>query len=99
MTLDEVFGCSQGRVCLDLARRRDRIVDTRPDVAAYRGGLARVGLAWLVWVPSRVLGYRRRRRLRQRLSVLIPQVRLAHKYPISPWEMIHPPGGYNPVCM
>jgi hypothetical protein len=31
--------------------------------------------------------------------VLIPQVRLAHKYPISPWEMIHPPGGDNPVCM
>jgi hypothetical protein len=24
--------------------------------------------------------------------LLIPQVRLAHKYPISPWEMIHPPG-------
>jgi hypothetical protein len=31
--------------------------------------------------------------------LLIPQVRLAHKYPISPWEMIHPPGGDNPVCM
>jgi hypothetical protein len=30
-------------------------------------------------------------------EMLIPQVRLAHKYPISPWEMIHPPGGYNPV--
>jgi hypothetical protein len=29
--------------------------------------------------------------------MLIPQVRLAHKYPISPWEMIHPPGGDNPV--
>jgi hypothetical protein len=29
--------------------------------------------------------------------LLIPQVRLAHKYPISPWEMIHPPGGDNPV--
>jgi hypothetical protein len=25
--------------------------------------------------------------------VLIPQVRPAHKYPNSPWEMIHPPGG------
>jgi hypothetical protein len=32
-------------------------------------------------------------------DVLIPQVRLAHKYPISPWEMIHPPGGDNPVCI
>jgi hypothetical protein len=31
--------------------------------------------------------------------MLIPQVRMAHKYPISPWEMIHPPGGDNPVCM
>jgi hypothetical protein len=30
-------------------------------------------------------------------GILIPQVRLAHKYPISPWEMIHPPGGDNPV--
>jgi hypothetical protein len=29
--------------------------------------------------------------------LLIPQVRLAHNYPISPWEMIHPPGGDNPV--
>jgi hypothetical protein len=29
--------------------------------------------------------------------MVIPQVRLAHKYPISPWEMIHPPGGDNPV--
>jgi hypothetical protein len=27
------------------------------------------------------------------------QVRLAHKYPIPPWEMIHPPEGDNPVCM
>jgi hypothetical protein len=32
-------------------------------------------------------------------SVLIPQVRRAHKYPNSPWEMIHPPGGDNAVCM
>jgi hypothetical protein len=31
------------------------------------------------------------------ILLLIPQVRLAHKYPISPWEMIHPPGGDNPV--
>jgi hypothetical protein len=31
--------------------------------------------------------------------VLIPQVRPAHKYPNSPWEMIHPPGGDNAVCM
>jgi hypothetical protein len=31
--------------------------------------------------------------------VLIPQVRLAHKYPNPPWEMIHPPGGDNAVCM
>jgi hypothetical protein len=30
--------------------------------------------------------------------MLIPQVRPAHKYPISPWEMIHPPGGDNAVC-
>jgi hypothetical protein len=29
--------------------------------------------------------------------MLIPQVRLAHKYPNPPWEMIHPPGGDNPV--
>jgi hypothetical protein len=27
-----------------------------------------------------------------RRCVLIPQVRPAHKYSISPWEMIHPPG-------
>jgi hypothetical protein len=32
-----------------------------------------------------------------RVRLLIPQVRLAHKYPIPPWEMIHPPGGDNPV--
>jgi hypothetical protein len=32
-------------------------------------------------------------------AVLIPQVRPAHKYPNSPWEMIHPPGGDNAVCM
>jgi hypothetical protein len=32
-----------------------------------------------------------------REDMLIPQVRLAHKYPISPWEMIHPPGGHNPI--
>jgi hypothetical protein len=32
-------------------------------------------------------------------SVLIPQVRPAHKYPNSPWEMIHPPGGDNAVRM
>jgi hypothetical protein len=31
--------------------------------------------------------------------LLIPQVRPAHKYPNSPWEMIHPPGGDNAVCM
>jgi hypothetical protein len=31
--------------------------------------------------------------------LLIPQVRPAHKYPNSPWEMIHPPWGYNTVCM
>jgi hypothetical protein len=31
-------------------------------------------------------------------GVLIPQVRLANKYPISPpWEMIQPPGGDSPV--
>jgi hypothetical protein len=35
---------------------------------------------------------------RTRHIVLIPQVRPAHKYPISPWEMIHPPGGDNAVC-
>jgi hypothetical protein len=32
------------------------------------------------------------------IMLLIPQVRPAHKYPISPWEMIHPPGGDNAVC-
>jgi hypothetical protein len=26
------------------------------------------------------------------VAMLIPQVRPAHKYPISPWEMIHPLG-------
>jgi hypothetical protein len=31
--------------------------------------------------------------------MLIPQVRPAHKYPNSPWEMIHPPGKDNAVCM
>jgi hypothetical protein len=35
----------------------------------------------------------------QILKVLIPHVRQAHIYPISPWEMIHPPGGDNAVCM
>jgi hypothetical protein len=30
--------------------------------------------------------------------MLIPQVRPEHKYPISPWEMIHPPGGDYAVC-
>jgi hypothetical protein len=39
-------------------------------------------------------------RLSREWAVLIPQVRPAHKYPISPWEMmIHPPGGDNAVCM
>jgi hypothetical protein len=33
------------------------------------------------------------------VPVLIPQVRQALKYPISLWEMIHPPGGDNAVCM
>jgi hypothetical protein len=32
-------------------------------------------------------------------QLLIPQVRPAHKYPNSPWEMIHTPGGDNAVCM
>jgi hypothetical protein len=32
-------------------------------------------------------------------TMLIPQVRPAHKYPNSPWEMNHPPGGDNAVCM
>jgi hypothetical protein len=31
--------------------------------------------------------------------LLIPQVRPAHKYPNSPWETIHPPGGDNAVCV
>jgi hypothetical protein len=31
-------------------------------------------------------------------GLLIPQVRPARKYPISPWEMIHLPGGDNAVC-
>jgi hypothetical protein len=30
--------------------------------------------------------------------VLIPQVRPAQKYPISPWEMIHLPVGDNALC-
>jgi hypothetical protein len=33
------------------------------------------------------------------LFLLLIQVRLAHKYPIPPWEMIHSPGGDNEVCM
>jgi hypothetical protein len=33
------------------------------------------------------------------LYMLIPQVRPAHKYPNSPWETIHPPGGDNAVCV
>jgi hypothetical protein len=32
------------------------------------------------------------------VSMLIPQVRPAQKYPISPWETIHLPGGDNAVC-
>jgi hypothetical protein len=32
------------------------------------------------------------------LSLLIPQVRPAHKYPISPWEMIQLPVGDNALC-
>jgi hypothetical protein len=32
-------------------------------------------------------------------GLLIHQVRLAHTYPIPPWEMIHLPGGDNAVCM
>jgi hypothetical protein len=32
-------------------------------------------------------------------DLFIPQVRPAHKYPNSPWEMIYPPGGDNAVCM
>jgi hypothetical protein len=31
------------------------------------------------------------------VGMLIPQVRPAHKYSISPWEMIHLPGGDNAV--
>jgi hypothetical protein len=31
------------------------------------------------------------------MPLSIPQVRPAHKYPISPWEMIHLPGGDNAV--
>jgi hypothetical protein len=31
-------------------------------------------------------------------QLLIPQVRLAHKYPILPWEMIHLPLGDNALC-
>jgi hypothetical protein len=45
VAFDEVFGCSQGRVGLDLARRCDRFVDTCPDVAACGGGLGRAGLS------------------------------------------------------
>jgi hypothetical protein len=32
-------------------------------------------------------------------NLLIPQVRLVHKYPISPWEMIHLPVGDNALCV
>jgi hypothetical protein len=32
-------------------------------------------------------------------KMLIPQVRPAHKYPNSPWETIHPPGGDNAECV
>jgi hypothetical protein len=35
---------------------------------------------------------------RARPNMLIPQVRPAHKYPISPWEMIHLPLGDNALC-
>jgi hypothetical protein len=35
----------------------------------------------------------------RKIRLLIPQVMPAHKYPNSPWEMIHPPGGDNAVCM
>jgi hypothetical protein len=31
--------------------------------------------------------------------MLIPQVRQAHKYPNSPWETTHPPGGDNAECV
>jgi hypothetical protein len=40
---------------------------------------------------------RRAKEINQGIDVLIHQVRLAHKYPIPPWEMINPPGGDNPV--
>jgi hypothetical protein len=30
--------------------------------------------------------------------MLIPQVRPAHKYPVSPWETIHLPLGDNALC-
>jgi hypothetical protein len=32
------------------------------------------------------------------IYLLIPQVRPAHKYPNSPWEMIHLPVGDNSLC-
>jgi hypothetical protein len=32
-------------------------------------------------------------------AVLIPQVRMAHKYPNSHWETIQPPGGDNAECV
>jgi hypothetical protein len=32
-------------------------------------------------------------------TLLIPQVRLALKYPISPWEMIHLPVVDNALCV
>jgi hypothetical protein len=44
VTIDEVFSCSKGRVNLDLARHGDRSVDTCPNIAACRGGWARVDL-------------------------------------------------------
>jgi hypothetical protein len=33
------------------------------------------------------------------VTLLIPQVMPAHKYPNSPWETIHPPGGDNAECV
>jgi hypothetical protein len=75
------------------------------------GGCRGIGLLEICWkVISKIMDFRMKQgigfddlingfRAERGASMLIPQVRLAHKYPISPWEMIHPPGKDNAVCI
>jgi hypothetical protein len=42
---------------------------------------------------EQAIALRRLANIFEAARLLIPQVRPAHKYPNSPWEMIHPPGG------